>query len=253
MNQLTVVNNVLRRLREPTVTSVTDSTYAQLLAAFVNEGMLIVQEAHDWSTLIVDVGFSVKSNKIFYDLRLEADGGNADWGVRTPTGRSYIVNAPNNMPMIWVQDRSTDSQARPLAFADPALIDRAQWADYGRATGYLEWASIYPHEDYDGWYMVVWPYSNIVDLGAGTPYVWAKWWVPQEPLALDGSDNTTRIIARPDLVEAYAVRNALNERGEEMGEPGSIADQRFEMLLSGAVEADMMARQRTNRYEMRPD
>jgi hypothetical protein len=253
--QLQIVNNVLRRLRESPVTSITDTEYSILVADFVNEGLMWVQEAHDWSVLETPVGFPVTANKIWYDLRAVADGGDADWGARMPTSKSYILHAPNNVPLVWVQDQNSPTQSRVLPLVDPAYAEHDQWTlgEHNESAERVEYASIAPHESYDSWWMKVWPNTTNVDVGAGMPYVWARWWIPQEPLALDGTDNGTRIIVRSDLVQAYALRTALNERGEEMGEPGNMADQRLQMFLQNAIETDLQLRSRTNRYEVYPD
>ena len=48
---LDLVNNVLRRLREPTVSSVQDNSYAKMLGVFVNDAKREVEDAHDWNAL----------------------------------------------------------------------------------------------------------------------------------------------------------------------------------------------------------
>jgi hypothetical protein len=48
---LNLVNNVLRRLREDEVTSVSSSTYSKLVGDFVNDAKKIVEDAWDWSAL----------------------------------------------------------------------------------------------------------------------------------------------------------------------------------------------------------
>ena len=51
MTYLNLVNNVLRRLREDEVSSVTDNTYSKLVGDFVNDAKKIVESAWDWSAL----------------------------------------------------------------------------------------------------------------------------------------------------------------------------------------------------------
>ena len=48
---LDAVNNVLRRLREPTVTSVTDTDYSAMIGVFVNDAKRDIEDAHDWNAL----------------------------------------------------------------------------------------------------------------------------------------------------------------------------------------------------------
>src|SRR6056300_1108243 len=51
MTYLNLVNNVLRRLREDEVSSVTSNTYSKMVGDFVNDAKKIVEAAWDWSAL----------------------------------------------------------------------------------------------------------------------------------------------------------------------------------------------------------
>ena len=51
MTYLNLVNNVLRRLREEEVTSVSSSTYGKMVGDFVNDAKRIVEDSWDWSAL----------------------------------------------------------------------------------------------------------------------------------------------------------------------------------------------------------
>jgi hypothetical protein len=51
MTYLQVVNNVLKRLREPTVITVEDTPYSSMLGVFVNDAKREVEDAHDWNVL----------------------------------------------------------------------------------------------------------------------------------------------------------------------------------------------------------
>lgn len=51
MTYLNLVNNVLRRLREDEVTSVSSTTYSKMAGDFVNDAKKIVEDAWDWSAL----------------------------------------------------------------------------------------------------------------------------------------------------------------------------------------------------------
>lgn len=45
------MNNVLRRLREEEVTSVTQDTYSKMVGDFINDAKTIVEQSNDWSAL----------------------------------------------------------------------------------------------------------------------------------------------------------------------------------------------------------
>src|SRR5210317_608364 len=51
MTYLNLVNNVLRRLREDEVTSVSSNTYSKMAGDFVNDAKKLVEDAWDWSAL----------------------------------------------------------------------------------------------------------------------------------------------------------------------------------------------------------
>ena len=48
---LSLVNSVLRRLREDEVSGVTNTAYSKMVGDFVNDAKTQVENAHDWSTL----------------------------------------------------------------------------------------------------------------------------------------------------------------------------------------------------------
>lgn len=51
MTYLNIMNNVLRRLREDEVTTVTENTYSKMVGDFINDAKTIVEQAVDWSAL----------------------------------------------------------------------------------------------------------------------------------------------------------------------------------------------------------
>jgi len=57
MTYLQVVNNVLRRLRENEVTSVSDTRYSKMVGDYVNDALSLVEDAWDWTQLrqVVDI------------------------------------------------------------------------------------------------------------------------------------------------------------------------------------------------------
>lgn len=51
MTYLNIINNVLRRLREDTVTTVDETTYSLMVGDFVNDAKRLCEDATDWSAL----------------------------------------------------------------------------------------------------------------------------------------------------------------------------------------------------------
>jgi hypothetical protein len=51
MTYLNLMNNVLRRLREDEVATVTANTYSKMVSDYINDAKKIVEESNDWSAL----------------------------------------------------------------------------------------------------------------------------------------------------------------------------------------------------------
>lgn len=51
MTYLQLVNNVLRRMREDEVTTVTQNTYSKMVGDFINDAQKLIADAWDWSQL----------------------------------------------------------------------------------------------------------------------------------------------------------------------------------------------------------
>ena len=68
MTYLNLVNNVLRRLREEEVTSVSSSTYGKMVGDFVNDAKRIVEDAWDWSALRTTLTITTTSDIFNYVL-----------------------------------------------------------------------------------------------------------------------------------------------------------------------------------------
>lgn len=68
MTYLELVNNVLRRLREEEVTTVTQSTYSKMAGDFVNDAKKLVENAWEWSQLEQVTTLSTTQGDYTYSL-----------------------------------------------------------------------------------------------------------------------------------------------------------------------------------------
>lgn len=68
MTYLDIVNNVLRRLREDEVASVTDNTYSKMVGDFVNDAKKLVEDSWDWSGLRTTLTVTTTSGIFNYVL-----------------------------------------------------------------------------------------------------------------------------------------------------------------------------------------
>ena len=65
---LDVVNNVLRRLREPTVVTVDDTPYSSMIGVLVNDAKREVEDAADWNALSSTITVTTVADTFNYTL-----------------------------------------------------------------------------------------------------------------------------------------------------------------------------------------
>ena len=73
MTYLDIMNNVLRRLREEEVTSVSENTYAKMAGDFINDAKRLVEEAADWSALRDTIVINTTASDNQYSLTNSSD------------------------------------------------------------------------------------------------------------------------------------------------------------------------------------
>jgi hypothetical protein len=180
MTFLQLVNNVLIKLREPQVTSVTDNTYSTLIGRFVNEAKRSVEDAWNWDALSQSITGVTVAGTTNYTI---TGSGVRQKGVvvNDITNRASLINKP----IQWIinqYDLSTVAHGAPVYYA---------WNGNDGTDSKVE---IYPKPD--GVYTLRFHmYSSQADLSANTDTIL----VPSEPVILG----------------AYA--RALVERGEDQG------------------------------------
>ena len=65
---LSLMNSVLRRLREEEVADVTETAYSKMVGDYINDAKSLVQDSHDWSTLRKTVIVPTVENTTEYSL-----------------------------------------------------------------------------------------------------------------------------------------------------------------------------------------
>ena len=68
MTYLQIVNNILKRLRERTVSSVSETTYSNLIGVLVNDALVDVENSWSWSGLRTTLVASTSNNVFNYEL-----------------------------------------------------------------------------------------------------------------------------------------------------------------------------------------
>jgi hypothetical protein len=108
MTYLNLVNNVLRRLREDTVTTVTNDTYSTMVGDFVNDAKQLVENAWDWSNLRSTLTLTTAADDYTYSLTGYQDQGKIlnmvndtsnivmEYRPQTWFDDKYLVNTPTS-------------------------------------------------------------------------------------------------------------------------------------------------------------
>lgn len=248
---LSVTNNVLRRLRSDTVTDTTLTDYSTLVADLVRDAYEQVAEEHDWSNLYHNVTVAITAGQSTYNLSsFVATGGDvADTDARVCKTDSVLeYDSSHDRPSAKLYDDTSDDsglQMYPLSRADfeaYKALDRDSTDDdpvyftlyVDEATGEELTLEVYPEP-------------------AQARTARFRFWTKPDELALDGTDDATvlRVPSRP--VFALALMYAYIERGEELGEPTTVSEQRYASALSLAKLKDMHHGIRSNSYDWRRD
>ena len=69
MTYLEAINSVLTRLREPTVSTVSETPYSKLIGEFINDAVIQVENAADWSMLRASVLVTLVEGVFSYTLQ----------------------------------------------------------------------------------------------------------------------------------------------------------------------------------------
>jgi hypothetical protein len=199
MTYLELVNDVLIRLREPSVTTVTANDYSTLIGKFVNDAKRQVEDAYAWNILGTTITISTTAGTYSYAL--------------TGSGQKFqvldVLNVTSNVAM-----RNIDfvTMNRYQNFSTPVNGIPTYYAFDGVNGSYDTKVTIYPRPD--GVYSI--PFSLAV---------------PQATLS---SDSTVVLV--PDvLVSQNAYARALVERGEDGGLSSSEAYALYKSMLSDYI------------------
>lgn len=203
MTYLEIVNNVLRRLREREVATVSETSYSRLIGDFVNDAKEEIENSWDWSHLRTTITATTTANIFAYVLTTS--------GTRLKT--LNVVNDTSNYFMEYMT--AEDMTEKYLNMDNVQSGEPRYYSFNGVDINGDTIAEVYPKPD--GVYNLRF---NLV--------------VRPEPVTND----TDVIYAphRPVLHLAYA--KAVEERGEDGGVAGISAYRTAERTLSDAIALD---------------
>ena len=199
MTYLELINDVLVRLRETTVTTVTETSYSTLIGKFVNDAKRQVEDAYAWNVLGTTITLSTTSGTYQYAL--------------TGAGQKFqVIDVLNVTSNIGMKNIDFASMNRKQNFSTPVSGIPYEFCFDGVDGNYDTKVTIYPRPD--GVYSI--PFSLAV---------------PQATLT-----SGSTVIAVPDvLVVQNAYARALVERGEDGGLSSSEAYQLYKSMLSDYI------------------
>jgi len=243
MTLLQIVNRVLKRLREDTVSSIDETDYSLMITEMLYDVHLQCLEAHDWSAMESIVNVPVDANQRVFDLtRTETNGGDVDDADTVTKNDSHVVNDRFGRPQAWLFDDSSDTDGDRLILISEKDMEDLYQTDRDQTNDDPSYFSVRMSPDRAGLQMTIWPPPT------STKHIRLRVWTPEDPI--DSSDEDSRTVLVPDRpLLLGTIMLALNERGEELGEPGNIAERRFYDALSGAIEQDTKRRGWVNEYE----
>ena len=199
MTYLELINDVLVRLRETTVSTNSETTYSALIGKFVNDAKRQVEDAYAWNVLGTTVTLSTTSGTYSYAL--------------TGAGQKFqvqdVINVTGNVGMKNIDFATMN---RYQNFSTPVSGIPAYYAFDGVDSSNDTKVTLYPRPD--GVYSI--PFSLTV---------------PQATLSADAT-----VVKVPDtLVAQNAYARALVERGEDGGLTSSEAYALYKTMLSDYI------------------
>jgi len=198
MTFLQIVNDVLARLREESVTSVTENDYSTLIGKLVNDSKYQVESAWEWDCLN-----TVKT-------------------VTTASGTSNYVVTGSGLRQKSINVNDTTNQARLLNAPIQWIIDQQQLSTVTNANpAYYAW---YGNDGTDS-KVELYPTPN------GIYSIKFNMYVPQAALSADGDV----LLVPSEAVIAGAYARALIERGEDGGLLSSEAYSLYKAILGDQI------------------
>jgi len=199
MTYLELVNDVLVRLREPTVSTVIQTAYSTLIGKFVNDAKRQIEDAFAWNVLGQTITVTTASSTASYAL--------------TGAGQKFqvmdVINTTSNVGLINISfvDMNRKLNFTPLVNSIPT-----EFAFDGVNGSYDTKVNLYPIPD--GVYTIKFSLT-----------------VPQATLSSDA----TIVSVADTLVSQNAYARALVERGEDGGLSSSEAYLLYKSMLSDYI------------------
>jgi len=199
MTYLELVNDVLVRLREATVSTVSETTYSSLIGKFVNDAKRQIEDAFSWNVLGQTITVTTASSTAAYSL--------------TGAGQKFqVMDVINTTSNVGLTNISFVDMNRKLNFTPLVNSIPTEFAFDGVDGSYDTKVNLYPIPD--GVYTIKFALT-----------------VPQATL----SSGSTVVLVADTLVSQNAYARALVERGEDGGLSSSEAYLLYKAMLADYI------------------
>ena len=199
MTYLEMVNDVLARLRETSVSTVNQTPYSTLIGKFVNDSKRQIEDAYKWNVLATSITLTTSASTYQYSL--------------TGAGQKFqVIDAINITSNVGLTNITFVDMNRKQNFTPIVNSIPTQFSFNGVDSSGDTKVTLYPRPG--GVYSLL--FSVIV---------------PQAVLVLDG----TAVLVPDSLVVQNAYARALVERGEDGGLNSSEAYQLYKSMLSDQI------------------
>ena len=199
MTYLELVNDVLARLRETSVSTVTETTYSTLIGKFVNDAKRQIEDAFSWNVLGQTITVTTAASTSAYSL--------------TGAGQKFqVMDVINTTSNVGLTNISFVDMNRKLNFTPLVNSIPTEFAFDGVDGSYDTKVNLYPIPD--GVYTIKFALT-----------------VPQATL----SSGSTVVSVADTLVAQNAYARALVERGEDGGLSSSEAYLLYKAMLADYI------------------
>ena len=199
MTYLELVNDVLTRLRETNVSTVSETSYSALVGKFVNDAKRQIEDSYTWNVLNQTITVTTTSGTSSYSL--------------TGAGQKFRMNdAINTTSVITLDNIAVSDMNRKLNFGTPSQSIPSEFCFNGVDGSGDTKIDLFPVPNG--------VYTLLFDLT-----------IPQATLSSDGT--TVKVLDYLVTQSAYA--RGLIERGEDGGTASSEAYALFRGMLSDAI------------------
>jgi len=218
---LQLVNSVLRRVRETQVGTVTENAYSTLIGEYINDAKQVVEDAWNWACLRKVINFTLSAGTYTYDLSQTAIVGAGN----ELSERSKIINDPYYNTALAVDN--TTGNPYYLRQYDIEWVNRQ-----------FQLMSTHPDVPFPSVFALTTTSTGVVVNLLEKPSVVRNWQMvfknPQ--VALAGDSDALLVPYQP--VVLLATNYALQEKGEEIGQPGNEAEKKYLNSLADAIALD---------------